>query len=97
MNQRHDQSSGGNDRIALLLKAASATTSAGNNRKPRMAVTVAPPTKRRRFGNAAPQCWRILSSGPAAARINASTTNVRISPATDRLAANGKLKLANPS
>src|SRR5262249_61081468 len=50
MNQRHDQSSGGNDRIALLLKAARVTTTAGSNRKPRMAVTVAPPTRRRRFG-----------------------------------------------
>src|SRR5262249_49224343 len=47
-NQRHDQLSGGNDRMARLLKAASVTTSAGSSRKPRMALTVTPPSRRRR-------------------------------------------------
>src|SRR5262249_48654830 len=41
------------------------------------------------------QCGPIFSSGAAAARIRASTANVSTRPATDRLAANGKLKLAN--
>src|SRR5260370_10281951 len=50
MNPRHDQTSGGNDRIALLLKAARVTTPAGNSRKARIAVTVAPPRRRRSFG-----------------------------------------------
>src|SRR4029450_211697 len=47
MNHRHDQLSGGNDKIALLLKAASVTTNAGKSRKPRIAVTVTPPRRRR--------------------------------------------------
>src|SRR5262249_21125727 len=47
-NQRHDQLSGGNDRMARLLKAASVTTNAGSSRKPRMALTVTPPSRRRR-------------------------------------------------
>src|SRR4029077_11924979 len=46
-NQRHDQLSGGNERMARLLKAASVTTSAGSNKKPRMALTVTPPRRRR--------------------------------------------------
>src|SRR5215468_9876594 len=46
-NQRHDQLSGGNDRMALLLKAARVTTNAGNSKKPRMAPTVTPPSRRR--------------------------------------------------
>src|SRR2546430_17568100 len=47
MTNRHDQLSGGNDKIALLLKAASVTTNAGKSRKPRIAVTVTPPRRRR--------------------------------------------------
>src|SRR5262249_47107020 len=46
-NQRHDQLSGGNDRIARLLKAARVTTNAGNSKKPRMALTMTPPSRRR--------------------------------------------------
>src|SRR5258708_12636394 len=53
-NQRHDQLSGGNDRMARLLKAASVTTSAGSSRKPRMALTVTPPSRRRRPCNGKP-------------------------------------------
>src|SRR5215470_11184128 len=48
-NHRHDQVTGGKDRIALPLKAASVTTNAGKARKPRMAITVTLPTQRKSF------------------------------------------------
>src|SRR5439155_16934336 len=48
-NQRHDQVSGGKDRIARPLNAASVTTPAGSTRKPRMAATTVPPMRRRSF------------------------------------------------
>src|ERR1700747_764253 len=47
-NQRHDQLTGGNERMARLLKAASVTTSAGSSRKPRMALTGTPPRSGKR-------------------------------------------------
>src|SRR3984893_16071018 len=50
-NQRHDQLSGGNERMARLLKAASVTTSAGSNKKRRRALTVTPPSARRSGGD----------------------------------------------
>src|ERR1700730_7712621 len=46
MNQRQDQVSGGNDRMALPLNAARVTTNAGKIRKPRIAATVVPPRSR---------------------------------------------------
>src|SRR5262245_17607971 len=46
-NHRHDQLSGGKDRMALLLKAASVTTNAGNTRKARMASTMSAPMRRK--------------------------------------------------
>src|SRR5262245_13516036 len=46
-NQRHDQLSGGKDRIALLLNAASVTTNAGSTRKARMASTMTAPMRRK--------------------------------------------------
>src|SRR5215475_5761312 len=49
MNHRHDQLSGGNDRIARLLNAASVTTTTGDSRKPRITVMVPPPSRRRSF------------------------------------------------
>src|SRR3954462_11271355 len=62
MNQRHDQVSGGKDRIALPLKAASVTTSAGKSRKPTIAVTVMTPRKRKSLCDS--QCGISVRSKP---------------------------------